>query len=321
MSYGQNVSVAICFQDSFGTANTDSPYFISQLNESFSTTKEQLIAQGARGIFYEGDHYEGINANEGELELEAHPISMGAVLKSVLGNPVTTQSGGIYTHVFNPVTVDFDQFAANPPVTIVKDFDDPGSSHLYYDMVGNTLALTIANGEFVKSSVGYMGGKYSQQADLAASYPPGKLFTWDVGSFTIATSVQGDLNALTVTMEETIENKYTFSGEKTPRYTKRSGYRVITVEGTLVFQDQNEYQEFINQSERELDVTFTGPTEIQSGYFDLLRIQLPGLRYGEFKPVAGGPGQVEVPFTGKGVYNVDSATGMRITLVNTQPAY
>ena len=322
MSYGQDSTVALCFQNSYGTALTNSPYWISHISESFAVTKEQLIAQGMRGLFYEGDHYEGMNACEGDLETEAHPITVGAILQAALGSPTTVQSGNIYTHTFNPVTTDFDQFAANPPVTIVKDLNDGGSAHLYYDMVAANLTLSVANGEFLKAKIGFMGGKYSQTSALTASYPTGKSnWTWDVASMSMGGAAQVDIAALNVVLEESLENRYTMNGAKTPSRTKRSGFRVVTFDGTLIFENQTEYQQFLAQSERELDVLFRGTTEIQSGYYEELRIQLPGARYGEFKPVAGGAGIIEVSFSGKGVYNVNSATGMRITLVNTQPAY
>jgi len=74
-------------------------------------------------------------------------------------------------------------------------------------------------------------------------------------------------------------------------------------------------------SDLELIATFTGETQIQSGYYDTIEVKLPKLRYGELKPAAGGAGEMEISFTGAAKYSVSSATSMQILLVNTQAAY
>lgn len=322
MSYGQDVSVGICFQDSFGTSQVHSVYHLQHLSESFAVVKEQLMTMGIRGIYEEGIHYEGKNANEGEMEVEAHPIDLGVLLKALCGPPSTVQSGGIYTHTFKPRTADFDEFAANNPLTIAKDMGDAGSGHLYYDMVANTLTLAVANGELLKATQGYIGGNYSQDVALAAAYQTGNdHWTWDVTSISIGSSAQPDMQSISVSIEEGLEAKYGFDNTKTPYKVKRAGSRVINIEGSLLFEDQAEYQEYISQSERQLLIHCKGSTEIQSGYYDELTIDAPLFRTTENKPVSGGPGQIETPLVGKAIYHTGSANAITFTLQNTQAAY
>lgn len=321
--YGMKTNIGLSFQNSFNTPLTNSIYWLAFMSEDFAVAKEQLISESMRGVFDEGTHYEGLNSVDATLELEAQAIPLGAVLKAAFGNPTTTQatSASVYTHVYKPRTSDFDAFAANIPCTIVKQLGDSGSAHHFHNMVASKFGLSIANGELLKCSVGFMGGEYSQKVAVAASYPTGKHWSWDVTSVTLATSAQGALTDLNIEIDESLENKHTLGTQKTPSRTVRSGFRTLSIDGTLLFDNQNEYQKFIDQSERELIVHLRGTVEISSGYRDELTIKVPLFRYAEFKPVAGGPGKIEASFSAKGVYSPSSATALQIALVNTQAAY
>lgn len=322
MSYGMETSIGICFQNSYGTALTSSMHWISQLSEDVAVKKDQIISEGMRGVFDEGAHYEGLNTIEGGIEAEAHPISVGALLRAAIGTPTTATSGTIFTHTFKPATTDFDVYAAKTPITIVKHLGDVGSAHRFYDMVANDLELSCSAGEFLKIKVGFMGGKYDQVSEIAASYPTGdSLFTWNVASISVGGSALNTISDWSLTVTEGLKNTHTQNGTRTPSRTKRDGFRTIEVAGTFVFDDQTEYQQFLSQSERELDITMKTASQIQSGYYETLRVQTPKLRYGEFAPVQNGAGQLEVGFTAKGVYSVTSATALQITLINSKSGY
>lgn len=321
MSYGMKTSIGISFQNSYGTALANSIYWIPFLSEGFAVSKEPIVAENMTGTFDEGATYEGLNSVEGTLEVEAHPIALGAMLKALMGSPTTVASGAYYTHTFKPRTADFDDFAAGIPVTISKVLGDTGSAHRFYDMVASKMSLSVANGELLKASMDFMGGKYSQIAAPAVSYPSGKSFTWDVASVSIAGVANADISEFNMELDESLENKYTLNASKTPSRTKRSGRRTLSVGGTLIFDTQNEYQKFLDQSERSLVVHMVGLANVQSGYNELLTITVPLFRYVEFKPVAGGAEKLEVGFSGKGVYSTTSATMLQITLANTQAAY
>ena len=321
MSYGMKTNIGISFQNSFGTALASSIYWVPFLSEGFAVTKEPLVAENMNGVFDEGATYEGANSNEGKLEVEANPIMMGVLLKSMFGGPTTVTSGAYYTHTFKPRTADFDDYAANIPLTITKNLGDTGSAHRYYDMVASKMSMSVANGELLKTSIEFMGGKYSQIVAPAASYPTGKSWTWDVASVALAGTANADMSEFNLEIDEALENKYTLNNTKTPSRTKRSGRRTMSVGGTLIFDNQTEYQQFLAQAERNLTVHMRGTTEVQSGYVETLTLTVPLFRYVEFKPVAGGAGKLEVGFSGKGVYSVTSATMLQVTLANTQAAY
>lgn len=321
MTYGMKTNVGINFQNSYGTPLTTSIYWLPFLSEDLAVKKPPLISQGMRGVFDEGAHYEGANSIDSTIEMEAHPILLGVLLKAMCGAPSTVTSGSVYTHTFKPRTSDFDAYAAGTPLNIVKDLGDTGSAHQYYDVVGTKLSLSIANGEFLKSSLSVMGGKYSQIVAPAASYPTQNLYTWDVTSVSIAAAANGDIKDINVEVDDQLENHYTLNASKFPSRTKRSNFRTVSIGGTIVFDNQTEYQQFLSQSERNLTVCLKRSTEIQSGYTESFTMILPLARHIEFAPVADGPGKLEVGFSSKGVYSVTSATALAFVLVNTQAAY
>lgn len=320
-TYGMTSDLGISFQNSYGTALANSIFWVPFMSEDIGVTKEPLIEENMTGRFDEGKHHEGLNAVPGELECEAHPISLGVLLKATLGDPTTVQSGNLYTHTFKPRTSDFDRYAAGRPVTITKHLGDAGSAHRYYDLVGSKLSMSVANGELFKASVEFVGGKYTQLSEPAASYPTGDPFAWSVASVSIGGSANSDVRELNIELDNALEGKHTLNNAKTPSRVKRAGRRTLAIGGTLVFDTQDEYQQFISQSERNLTLHLVGAADITSGYNEGLTVIVPLLRYVEFKPVAGGPGAIEVSISGKGVYSVTSATALQVTLVNTQTGY
>lgn len=320
MTYGQLANVAISFQNSFGTSNVDSQYFIPRISGGLALDIPPLISETQRGVFDEGDTFEGPRTVAGDLETEAMPIPLGVLLKAIMGDPVTVQSDGIYAHTFTPRVADWDEKAANIPVTYEQDLNT-GSAQQFFDLNGNTLEIGIAAGELLKAKIGFVGGNFAQVAPAAASYPVGKRWTWDTASFSIGTSAQSVIMDMSITLDEALEAQHVLNGSKYPGRIKHTGNRTVAVGGTLKFDNQNEYQEFLSQSERELIINFIGPTEIQSGYFDTVEIKLPLMRYSELKPMAGGPGPIEVSISAMGKYSPSSATALQITLTNTQAAY
>lgn len=320
-AYGQKAAVALSFQDSYGTLNVDSLHFIPFLSESIGIDKPPLISENMRGIHDEGDDYEGPNMVAGDLVVEAQPIALGAMLTAVLGKPSTVTSENLYTHTFKPGASDFDNKCAVVPTTFYKYLNDGGSASIFQDLNGNTLELGIAAGELLKATVGFVGGQDSQIAAVAASYEVGKRFTWNVTSISIADSAKPEMLDMAITINNQLEAQHTFNASKYPSRIKRTGMRTVEVAGTMKFDDQTEYQQFLAQSERAMIITWTGPTEVQSGYYETLTLTLPLLRWRENKPVAGGPGPVEASLTGIGKYSVDSATALQVVLVNTLAGY
>lgn len=320
MPYGQDSNIGISFQDSYGSSLVDSVYFLPHLTDGVKLEIPPLIDEAMKGIYDEGESYEGPKMVAGDFETTAQAISLGVMLRAMMGAPSTVNSDGLYTHTFKPRIADFDEKCANDPVTYYR-YLQTGSAELLYDLNASTLELAIANGELMKAKIGFVGGSFEQLADIAAAYPVGKKFAWDVTSVSIGGAGKDEMMDLTITIDDQLEAQHTLSGSKYPARIKRTGMRTVAVAGTLKFDNQDEYQQFISQSERALIVNFKGITEVQSGYYEEIKIELPAMRYSDVPVAAGGPGPLEISFTGAGKYKVTSATALQITLTNTQAAY
>jgi len=321
--YGQTTDIGIALQNSWGTPNVSSLHWVPFLTEGLGLNIPPLIDESMRGVFDEGDHYAGPRTVDGDLSVKAKPIALGQLLATFFNSPTSTKadSADVYSHVYIPSTADYDTtYCAKRPVTIIKNLD-VGSAMQMSDMNANSLEMSINNGELLNIAVGFVGGHFQQIAPITPSFGTGKAWTWDQTSVDIGGAANGDVTQLTVTLTENVEAQHTLSGSSYPSRIKRTGFRTTEISGTMKFDTQDEYQEFLNQTERKLDVTLTGNVAISSGYYNSLRLEVPLLRHTEFKPAAGGPGPIEVSFSSKGVYSPDSGHAVRVTLTNTQTAY
>lgn len=323
--YGQLTNIGIARQNSWGTANVSSLFWIPFLSESIGVDIPPLISQANRGIFDEGEHYAGPKMVTGDLNVEAQPIALGAMLTAFFGEPTSTKadSAAVYDHVFIPKQTDFDVNCAKVPVTVLKNLD-VGSAMQFSDLNANTFELSVANGEFLNVTVGFVGGHFQQIAKVTPSFPAGKRWTWDQSSIRTTPSsldINSNLVSLTFTQTENIEAQHTLVGSSWPNRIKRTGFRTTEISGTLKFETQAEYQAFLAQEEKVLRLTMRGNVEISSGYYNEILCAIPLFRYTEFKPQAGGPGTIEVSFSGKGVYSTSGAHAMSLTLTNTQVSY
>lgn len=325
--YGQTTNIGIARQESWGAANVSSLFWIPFISESIGVDIPPLISQALTGVYDEGEHYAGPKMVTGDLNVEAQPIALGALLTAFFGQPVSStkaDSADVYTHTFRGLQSDFDINCAKVPVTVIKNLD-VGSAMQFSDLNANTLEISIANGEFLNMTLGFVGGHFQQRAAINPSFPTGKRWTWDQSSINLSPEGSGDLVNNLVNLSfiqtENIEAQHTLVNSSWPNRIKRTGFRTTEVNGTLKFESQEEYQQFLSQAEKTLRLRVTGNVAISSGYYDQFQVNIPLFRHTEFKPVAGGPGNIEVAFTGKGVYSTSGGNALNISLVNTQVSY
>lgn len=320
MSYGMRSRLALAFQDSGGFANVASLHHIAVLQEDFGVQIEQLESEALKGHFNVPDVFEGLKRAPGTFSMEAQPIDIGLLLKGLMGGPTTATSDALYTHVFEPRTADWDTRFANQPMTILRHLD-VASADQFHDEVLTSLQLQVSAGRLLMATAGFVGGQWTGLQAVSPSYRTGRPHIWHQASVSLGGSAFAKFRELTIEIDERIQADHTLNLSAWPSRAKRQGPRAITVNATFPFDDATEYAAFLNQSERELDISFAGATAVQSGYDESLRIQLPGLRWGDFKPAAGGPGEINLQATGRGVYDVSSATALKVTLVNTFNGY
>jgi hypothetical protein len=319
MAYGQSGHLAICFQQSFGTSLTSSPFFIPLISETVGETIRPLPESGLYGRLAESPYHEGIHEVGGQVRTEAHPIYLGAFLKAALGPAASTAQDSAFLHEFLPAAADWDAFAALPPLTMAIH-RDVGSAFLYSDLLGSGVSLEIAHGQLLSATLEVVGGRFSRQAPASPSFHPGRPWSWDVVSAEYDGVGMADFRQLSVRFDNQLAAQHTLSGEKAPRRVKRGGPQKVAVEGSFLLSDQALFDAFLAQAEKRLLLSCAGEA-VSSGYTALLTLDVPRLRFTELSPQLRGPGAVEVAFKAAGMYDAGSDYALRITLTNTQPGY
>jgi hypothetical protein len=292
------------------------------LSEALTPTYPELLSENMEGRFDEGEGYSGARNVGGTLSMEAQPITLGVLLKAMFGDPTSVTSTSHYTHTFKPRTADFDVNVINNPLTVYKNLADGGTVPIYYDLVATRLELAVANGEFLTAGIDLTGGVVGTKINSAnIGVAVGKKWTWDVTSLELGGSANTDFADLTVTVDEQATPRHVLQTSRDPARVKRDARRQVRVNGTVRFSDQTEYDLFLAQTTQELKVTLTGTVEIQSGYYDVLGIDIPAFKYLAYPVEFADASELQVTFDGKADYHTGSGTSIEITLVNTQATF
>lgn len=320
MPYGEDSNFGVAIQAD-SAYNVSSFFWIPILSENVEMKIDPRMQETMKGLYDEHDPYESGRIIEGDFDTESNPILMGTLLRGMCGETATLVDSA-YSHSFLPVQSDFSENFAHPPLTIHKYFADGGSADLFYNMQISTLEFAIANGELLKVKASVLGGTNVQIANVSASYlEEPEPILWDAASVSLGGSAVGDMKDATITITNPLENHHTLGNTKYPSHTKRNGMRAVDISGTYIFTNQDDYQDWKARSKQQLIIFCKSTTEASSGHPISIKFDVPEFVFNEFPLSAGGPGQMEVSFVGKGYYHSDSGTAIEVTLVNTHAAY
>lgn len=314
MGYGMLGSALFNFQNSYGASQVTSQWAVPILSESLVYTEEQIAEQGMYRRLGESPYHRGMQSVAGDVAMEAHPQAMGFMLRSAFGRCVSTSDTNFTTHVFNPAGSDFDLRAAVTPLS-VEVYRDIGSAALYFDLLGNQVALSVANGELMNLTLGVIGGGFTRKANATPTYTDGAPFQWDQSSHLWNGAAILDIRNLTVTMANQLEAMHTLVNSRAPYKIKRTGMQTVEVTGSILFQQHSYWDWYLQGSEFPLKLHFAGASP------NALTIDIPKLRLTDFSPSIAGPGEIEASFTGRAMFHADSNTACTVTLVNSQPWY
>lgn len=331
MSYGAQIKFAIARQTAAGSGNAvtavGSYHHVALISEDVGLEKDEVISQNLTGRFEQGATYDGVSKIAGTIECEVTPKALGALLTAVLGPAATSvTSGSMRTLTFFPSTGDYSATIIQQPFSIYKQFADASSAEHYFDCQFGQLDFQFSQGQLLRTRVAVAGGSRVatgigsmgialDTADLSLG------MTWDTTSVSYGGTAVGAFSDITVSLNENIDALYTVNGTLAPYKFTRTGFREVTVNGTMYFDSRSAYNDFVSGTQRQLLINATAKkTQIQSGYYAALTIDVPQLKITQFKPGAGGPGEVSVSFTGRGVIDPNSNYTLKVTLVNTYGA-
>lgn len=331
MPYGAQIKFGIARQTNVGSGNAvtvpTSFHHIPLVSHDIGLEKQEVISQNLNGTFEQGAVFDGVANVAGTIEFDALPKALGAVLVAAIGAPISTTSASLRTLEFLPRTLDINSGGlVNEPFTIYAQFTDASSAEHYFDAQVGQLEFQISQGQLLRTRATVVGGQRAatgigslnltlDTADLAAG------FLWDVASISLGAGVAQNFSELTISLNENIEPLYTINGSLLPYKYTRSGFREVTVQGTLLFDSRSLYNDFIGSTQRRLVVTARNTrTTIQSGYYPTLTLDVPQMKITAMKPSVSGPGEVSVPFTARGVRDPSSNYTFKATLITTYAA-
>ena len=330
MSYGAQAKVAFARQTNPGsyviaTAAPGSYHGMGFVSHDIGLEKEELISQNLIGRFEQGATYSGAGRVNGTIEFEATPRNLLTALGLAVNHvAATVDSGSTRNWTFLPNTADFDSSYVKAPWSMYSQFADAQSADLFFDLQFGQLDFVLSQGQFTRGRIQCSGGnRVSTGVGSAAVLPDasdaGRLFPWNVCSISYGGSALQTMSDVTVSLNENIEPLYTINGSLLPFKYTRSGFREVTVNGTFYMTDRSMLNNFVNETQARLLITLISTVAaIQSGYYNTLTIDVPQLKITAFKPAVSGPGEVSIPFTGRGVIDPSSNYSLQFTLVNTR---
>lgn len=321
MAFGTGGFVAISKQNSFG-ASTASWHYIPVINESLTTKIEDLIEESIQNRFEEGTSHQGLISVEGDIVMEAHPVLVGHFLRAALGPSSFSNvlSGYVYSNIFPPTQEDWEPKCTLPAYTI-QVFRDVDSSYQFTDAVVNALTLDINAGAFSRVTASIIARTSSLMNPSTTSYQTTPPWAWDAASISIGGSANADIETLTLKVENSVEGVSTLDATKRWSRILRNGFRKFSLSGTMDFLNQDEYKAFRAGSEQQFTINLKDTTEVSSGYYNEMKIDIPSLRYATYEAAIGGPSRIQANFEGNAKYNSGSGRAMLITLQNSQGGY
>lgn len=330
MGYGANVQLFLGRQVTATSYITDpgSWHHLPFVSSDVGLEKQELQSQNNTGRFDQGASYDGVSNVAGTIEYEPLPKALGAVLTALIGQPASVTSASLRTLSFLPRTADFNSTLCNDPFSVFVKDPSATSGELYYDTQFSQGEFQFVQGQLLRAravvamgsrlSGGYGSSAYQPTLDAAElSYG----FLWDVSSISVGGTGISNLSNITVSINENLEPLYTLNGTLRPYKATRSGFREVTVQGTMLFDSRSMYNDFVAGTQRRLLITATNSrVSIQSGYYPTFTLDVPQMKITAAKPAYNGPGEVSVPFTARGLLDPSSNYSFKATLINTYAA-
>ncbi len=319
MTYGFAGHLGIARETVWGTPVAAADYF-KALSESIPTDIARFDTINIHGAFNRPKDSAGIHSHAGDIVAAANARGgLGFFLAGALGiNSVTeVLSGVLFTNRFTTVQADFGSLNALTPYTL-EVFRDVTSAQQYAGVQFNGLELSVAPNGPLQVTARIIA---RSMLNIAATTPtfvnsPAEPFTFDSTSLQLpAGSGKPEIEALTIAIDNQLEGipGLDVAGEANPVVTKirRSGFQNVTVNGTLEFRTITEFNDFINQTEQRMVVSW-----FKANSFQLI-VDIPQLVYTAFPVGMPGASRLTVDFTGQGQYHTGSAQSIDVQLTTT----
>lgn len=321
--YGNKSALGFVFQNSHGTVGdlTNSTTNIPYLSESITKNLEDTLSDQMDGTYDEKSRYRGQQHISGDIEVEVGAASIGLLLSAMLDKQSSVTSNNIFTHTWQGRQSEAMDYSWNNPVTISKGSGGSGlNTQNFHNLCANNIEFSLEQGGFLKAKVGFVGGTDDNgTVDVSNQFISNdELFTWDNSSVSIA-GVGFKPESITVTAADPVEAQFTIADSYWPYASRLNGFRDVTFSMVLPWDNNSSYTDFFNDTNiGTLKIHAAGKTEIQSGYYNEINIDLERARYESVEKSAGGPGEVMLNISGRAQYNESTGYSMQVSMINSQ---
>ncbi len=317
MSYGSIGYVGLAKETNWGSGQAATE-FVEALTENITLNKDRYNHKNIIGSLAEPDDSVGLNRVGGSISFAANPVAIGHFLRGVLGTQSTSvvTSGSLWTHQFATKNADFDATTPLPPYS-VEVFRDVGTAQLYGGGQINGLTFTIANGQAVQCDAAFILRNAKETAQQTPTFPgsPSKPFAFDTVSLSLGGAANAAIEALTIGINNNLQGIGTLNLSSDIGKIRRNGHQMISVNGSIAFDDVTEYDNFKNQTEQRLAVSMTKANSFQ------MVIDIPKMVYTSFPLGIPGSNRLLVNFNGKGFYHSGSGNAIKVTLTTVKSNY
>lgn len=324
MPYGQLSHVGIGKETTWGTAVAASDY-IKFASEGLTEEIEQVLSEAQRGIFEEGESFEGLHSISGDVSFDVYPNVLGHLLRAAFGAPVTTQPDAagnptVYQHVFTPVQSNFSNVCALPPYTFEVN-RDLEQAFQYAGAVVNDLTFSFGtDNKIMQGTAAIIAKTLALITKTTPSFESTNPFLWNQATITLAGTTNADIQTLQFGVNNSLEGRATLNTTKEISRILRNGRRSFPVSFTFDLKDMTEFNRFRNQEEIAAKIELTGGVISGSENYKLT-VDLPKLRYTAFPINVGGAESITAQVEGTAKYDNATANAMKITLVNSVASY
>ena len=299
-----------------GAAATD---FIEILNEDITLTKDRFDYKNVINTMAPPDDIAGMNRIGGSVAFACNPRNVGYMLMSAFNqSAVTSITGTFWKHLYTQPTDSGSKFSDESPSVpyTLEVFRDVGTATQYTGGLVTDLSFNFAQNQDVRCSAGFLCRGTSSVAKQSATFPnsPTKPFKFDQVSLSLGGSATTRIENLTIKLDNQYEGIGSLNLSNDIAKVRRNGFQMITIDGSIDYSDQAEYDDFVNQTETSMTIFALSANSFS------LKIEIPRLVYDAFPLGISGRDRNLVSFTAKGFYHAGSGTGIAITL-NTVNSY
>ena len=340
MSVGVFAYLGLGVESSGGTPSFSASIvdYMSFVSETLAATREDIDSQELAQSPDRRKVYSGIQRVGGQIQVEAHPLTLGYLLRTAFDSTTTFAGGygipgvfgvnnshaGVRTHKF---TTRLGQFQSGSgcdlPCLTIEANRGPGlnvdSSFYYFNLATNVLEMTIEQGQLVRVSADMVGRDFGSAAKSTPAIPDAAAWLWSQASVSVDGVGASIFESLTFRLNNALEPINRIGSGLRADQVRRNNFREMNVNGTMGFDSLAQFDRFRAGSEGQMIVHFQGDRiNAASNINNVLRLDVPKFRYSTHAINASGPGRIIVNFEGRGVLDTTSDYAFEVWVTNTR---